>query len=505
MEKRLIVAIALSLLILLSWSFFTAKFYPTENKGIVVQKTETLIPMPVVKPSLVPLQEPVKLKDIFTIEQNNYSLGFDEAGASIQEITFPVYQSFKLNLNQGFLLKNLPTGFKKDSVSEGIVSFVYRDQEKEITKKFILSNSNYIIMLEIEIKNISSQPLHINLDLLAAGIHFNADQNEARFQDATFALKDKVLHLNLRKDIGSPELKFLGWRDRYFCGIIEPQHTGYSAFINKTTKTTSEISLVSSDLAIPARQSVTQKFHIYLGPQELDVIKKLNPAWTTVVYYGTFDFIARLQVGLLTVLYGLVHNWGWAIVLFSLTIYIILYPLTLKQMRSMKEMQLLQPHIEELRKSYKDNPQKLNKATMDLYREHKVNPLGGCLPMVLQIPIFFALYQVLLRSVSLRGANFLWIKDLSKPDNLFSLPVSLPIIGNEINILPILMTIGMFIQQKISTVATGSNAEQQKLMLIIFPLMFGLIFYRMPSGLVLYWFINSTLMLSYQLRMNWKR
>ncbi len=99
----------------------------------------------------------------------------------------------------------------------------------------------------------------------------------------------------------------------------------------------------------------------------------------------------------------------------------------------------------------------------------------------------------------------MWIKDLSKPDNLFTLPVSLPIISNEFNILPILMTIGMFIQQKVSTVTTSSNAEQQKLMLIIFPLMFGLIFYRMPSGLVLYWFINSTLMLSYQLRMNWKR
>ncbi|MBM3254763.1 MAG: membrane protein insertase YidC [Candidatus Omnitrophica bacterium] len=505
MEKRLIAAIALSVLILLSWSLFTSKFYPIDNNRVIPQKTETLIPAPVVKPAPPPVEEALKPQGLFTVEQNNYSLVFDEAGASIQEIIFPAYQFFKFTLNQGLLLKNFPAGFKKDSASEGIVSFVYRDQEKEITKKFILSNSNYIIMLEMEIKNVSSQPLHINLDLLAAGIHFNADQNEARFQDATFALKDKVLHLNLRKDISAPGLKFLGWRDRYFCGIIEPQHTEYSAFISTRTKTISEISLVSSDLAIPARQSVKQKFYIYLGPQELSLIKKLNPSWTAVVYYGTFDFIARLQVGLLTILYGLVRNWGWAIVLFSLAIYIILYPLTLKQMRSMKEMQLLQPHIEELRKSYKDNPQKLNKAIMDLYREHKVNPLGGCLPMVLQIPIFFALYQVLLRSVSLRGANFLWIKDLSKPDNLFTLPVSLPIIGNEINILPILMTIGMFIQQKTSTVATGSNAEQQKLMLIIFPLMFGLIFYRMPSGLVLYWFINSTLMLSYQLRMNRKR
>ena len=151
--------------------------------------------------------------------------------------------------------------------------------------------------------------------------------------------------------------------------------------------------------------------------------------------------------------------------------------------------------------TYKDNPQKLNKEIMELYREHKVNPLGGCLPLLLQMPIFFALYQVLMRSVALRGANFLWIKDLSEPDRLFFLPFSLPILGNEFNILPILMTIGMFVQQKFTmTKATGEAAQQQKIMLIIMPLMFGVIFYRMPAGLVLYWFINSTLMLLTQIK-----
>jgi YidC/Oxa1 family membrane protein insertase len=170
-------------------------------------------------------------------------------------------------------------------------------------------------------------------------------------------------------------------------------------------------------------------------------------------------------------------------------------------MRSMKEMQVLQPKIEELRKVYKDNPQKLNKEILELYREHKVNPFGGCLPLILQMPIFFALYQVLMRSVFLKGAHFLWIKDLSEPDRLFILSANLPILGNEINILPIIMTIGMFIQQKISMVATSPEAaEQQKIMLIILPLMFGFIFYKMPSGLVLYWFINSTLMLLYQFK-----
>jgi len=172
-------------------------------------------------------------------------------------------------------------------------------------------------------------------------------------------------------------------------------------------------------------------------------------------------------------------------------------------MRSMKQMQALQPVIAELRNKHKDNPQKLNKEIMELYRQNKVNPLAGCLPMVLQIPVFFALYQVLIRSVALKGARFLWIKDLSEPDRLMMLPVSLPVLGNEINILPILMAIGMFMQQKITMKSTGGeSAQQQKMMMIIMPVMFGFIFYRMPAGLVLYWFINSSLMLVYQIRIN---
>jgi YidC/Oxa1 family membrane protein insertase len=179
----------------------------------------------------------------------------------------------------------------------------------------------------------------------------------------------------------------------------------------------------------------------------------------------------------------------------------VLYPLTLKQMKSMKAMQSLQPQIEELRRLHKNNPQKLNKEIMELYKAHKVNPLGGCLPMVLQIPIFFALYQVLSRTVALKGAPFLWIKDLSEPDKLFTLPNTFPVVGNEVNILPILMAVGMFFQQKTSMVSVNpSQAEQQKIMIIVMPIMFGVLFYHMPAGLVLYWFINSGLTLAYQLR-----
>lgn len=168
----------------------------------------------------------------------------------------------------------------------------------------------------------------------------------------------------------------------------------------------------------------------------------------------------------------------------------------------MKEMQLLQPHIEELKCKLKDNPQKLNKEIMELYRQHKVNPFGGCLPLILQMPIFFALYQALMRSIVLKGATFMWIKDLSQPDRLFLFPATIPFIGNEFNLLPIVMAIGMFFQQKVSmsSATVGSNAEQQKMMLILFPIMFGFIFYHMPAGLVLYWLTNSILTVAFQFK-----
>jgi len=221
------------------------------------------------------------------------------------------------------------------------------------------------------------------------------------------------------------------------------------------------------------------------------------------MYYGTFDIIAKVLLQILEFLYKIFHNWGVAIIALSLLVYVVLFPLSMKQMRSMKQMQALQPLIESLRTTYKDNPQRLNKETLELYKKHKVNPFSGCLPMLLQLPIFFSLYQAIMRLISLKGAHFLWIKDLSMPDRLFTLPVNLPVISNEFNILPILMAIGMFVQQKASMKSTSaSSAEQQKIMMIVFPIMFGFIFYRMPSGLVLYWFVNSALMLLYQLKLS---
>jgi YidC/Oxa1 family membrane protein insertase len=354
--------------------------------------------------------------------------------------------------------------------------------------------------LQVNFENLSSAPINISNSLILGVADISAKNKQARYQDIFLVNNDKSMHLSLGKNYQSEGVKTLGFRDQYYCAIVSPVGGSFSGNINKV-QNAAEFSLNGGNTILNAGEQIGHSYRIYLGPQELYSLNQANPDWTDIIYFGMFDFIAQIILQLLGFFYNLVHNWGWAIIILSLVVYALLYPLSLKQMRSMKEMQILQPKIDALRKEYKDNPQKLNKEIMELYREHKVNPLGGCLPLLLQMPIFFALYQALIRSVALRGAKFMWIKDLSEPDKLFSFSKSIPVLGSDINILPILMAIGMFVQQKISLGnASGAAAEQQKMMLFIMPIMFGVIFYNMPSGLVLYWFVNSALMLFYQFK-----
>jgi len=504
MERKLVLAITLSLLVLISWSALVSKQQTFVNKE-VTQITSPVAPVATPPPRQSPQTTAPEEVSVVPYSYRQTELLFNESDAAIQEVVFHQYQGYTFELKNGLMLADPKLNFRKFSFSLDSAAFIHEDADKRIIKRFLFSKHNYFIELELQIENLSGSPINIDMPLLLGTLQFSGDAQEARFKDVTIASQGKITHPNARKDIASANVSFMGLRDRYFCLIIEPKPNTCSGFIRKLNAVESEVGLQIQEQTLNPNNTQLLNFRIYLGPQELSAISAINPEWTAVLYYGTFNFFSQILLQLLYFLQGIVHNWGVAVILLSISIYLLLFPLSLKQIRSMKEMQRIQPLVEELRKKYKDNPQKLNTEIMSLYRQHKVNPFGGCLPMILQIPVFFALYQALIRSVALKGATFLWIKDLSAPDRLFILPSSLPIIGNEINIIPILMMIVMFVQQKVSTVAsTGSQAEQQRIMLIIFPLMFGIIFYRMPSGLVLYWFVNSLLMVLQQVRLHRK-
>jgi YidC/Oxa1 family membrane protein insertase len=243
---------------------------------------------------------------------------------------------------------------------------------------------------------------------------------------------------------------------------------------------------------------IKQEYVFYAGPLNEKIIANVSPDMASVVNYGFFGGVSKVLLVILRFFYSVTHNWGVSIILLTFLVNLLLFPLAVKSFVSMHQMKKIQPHIMKLKELHKDNPQKLNKETMELYKKNNVNPLGGCLPLLLQMPIFIALYQGLIRSIELKGAAFLWIKDLSRPDAV-PIPFSLPLLGNSVNILPLMMVGMMALQQKLTQAAsakdmTEEQKSQQKMMMLMMPVIFGFMFYNMPSGLVLYWLTNTILM-----------
>jgi YidC/Oxa1 family membrane protein insertase len=226
------------------------------------------------------------------------------------------------------------------------------------------------------------------------------------------------------------------------------------------------------------------RFSAFVGPKDVDILRGVSPKLEQVVDFGWFTVIARpLFLSVNWVNNRWVHNYGWSIVVVTVIINFLLLPLKFTSLKSMKKMQLLQPQIAAINAKYKGlsirDPKKAdqNQEVMDLYKKHGVNPMGGCVPMVLQIPFFFAFYKVLTVAIEMRGAEWLWVSDLSQPEHI------------PIRILPVAMIITQFIMQKM-TPSTSADPTQQRMMLMM-PLILGFMFYGMSSGLVLYWLTGN--------------
>jgi len=499
MGKRLIITILLCWVILFGWSTLATKLHLVENKAVTPSNLPAAPPASIstVTPTLVtaPSESPS-----FKISQPKWEFIFGESDASIREVTFPDYQLSKFNLQYGLLLGDGSLQFKKERSSPDSLAFVYKDKEKEILKVFLFHNDNYTNELKINVQNNTSKDLDISLPLIV-GI-LNTTPSQTQPQSITVALEKNIMNFSPNKNSDLKEIRFLALKDKYFSIIVQSDEKNQEGFVRKISGNKTEVGLILKTGIIKPGEQLTRTYLVYLGPQDNKLINAANPQWTVIMSYGSLDFIAQVTLKILEFFYKIVGSWGWAIVILGVLVFVILFPLTRKQMHSIKAMQALQPQIDALRKMYKDNPQKLNKEMMELWRTHKINPLGGCLPLLLQLPVILVLFQVLSRHIALKGAHFLWVKDLSGPDRLFVLPNALPLLGNEINLLPIVFAILMFIQQKISVVKTSPEAQQQqKMMVVLLPIIFAFFLYHMPAGLVIYWLVNSSLMLIYQLKL----
>jgi YidC/Oxa1 family membrane protein insertase len=284
----------------------------------------------------------------------------------------------------------------------------------------------------------------------------------------------------------SGTIMFAGFGDRYFLSALMPK---------KPVTGTLAMDYVEdeADARVVFNGATTVESEVFMGPKELDVLEAVNPALNKTINFGWTSMIALPFLKLLKLFYRIAPNYGLAIILLTIVVRLLTLPMSIKGQRSMMKMQRLAPQVERIREKHKEDQERLNREMVDLYKRNHVNPLGGCLPMAVQLPVFFGLYEALLNAIELRHAPFVgWIKDLSAPDCLHVswIPL-LPMTScHGIPVLVILMTITAFVQQWIAPKQPDPN--QQKMMMYM-PVVFSLIFVNMPAGLTLYYFSSNLL------------
>ncbi|GBE30166.1 MAG TPA: membrane protein insertase YidC [Bacteroidetes bacterium] len=297
-------------------------------------------------------------------------------------------------------------------------------------------------------------------------------------------------------EVVSGATKWVAQRTKYFVMALVPDDPAQGADLRTWPHPTYEgkylPKLYETNLVFNMPQGdLDQRLTFYLGPLDQVQIKGVDSSLDNVMSWG-WPIISTFSKGifhLLKYFHHFIPNYGVVLILFSILVKLVVWPLTYKSHKSMKRMQMLQPILKETQEKYKDNPQRMQKEVMALYKEHKVNPMGGCWPMMLQMPLFYALFIVFRTTIELRGQPFVfWINDLSMPDVLFSFPFTIPLYGDHLAVLPLIMAASTYLQSK-STV-TDPN---QKMMTIMMPIMFIFLFNNFPSGLTLYYTLFNLL------------
>lgn len=523
MEKRLIVAIALSVFIVLGFQYLAPRPPVTTIPGSSSSSTSVSLATQAIIPEesvMVPADEKT-----IDIETANFIITFSNVGGSVKKIKLNKFK--KIQSDEDFDLFNLTnpatyvasiTSVANSGLDKAIYTVEKRDKaiiysatvnDIRIIKKYTIASSRYGINLDISIQNLSGAEKQFSYRIIGgSGLTEKSDQDK-RLVEVTADINGKTVGYKRPKPgerIINPGL--VTWtvlKNKYFSLILKPFIATRAQFYSEDKSGILTMGIETDEVVLQPNGSIDNKFMLYAGPSSIPMLKEAGCGIDATVNYGFFGAISKVMVVILGFFYNITHSWGFSVILLAIFLNLITFPLTAKSFKSMQKMQELHPQMELLKKQHKDSPEKLNKEIMELYKKYKINPLSGCLPILLQMPIFIALYQALMKCIELRNASFFWIKDLSSPDAV-SLPFTLPIIGNSINILPLIMVGAMVMQQKMSTKTMGSavtpeQKEQQKIMLIVMPVVFGFIFYSMPSGLVLYWVVNTFLTIGEQAAM----
>ncbi len=543
---RAFLAIIISFVILVGYQYLFVGFGPEEGANAPEQvQSQVETPqstieergVPEASPAPVPVsaQQQVKperaAKEII-IDSDLYTAVVTEAGGAVKSFTLKNYKEENTKESPGKQLvktggkDGLPLRFSwgsavgPDMLYESSVQDVRFEDASgkseltmkatsvyglEIERTYIFDRNDYLIDLLVTVKNKSAQSLQGTPSLYQVNAPFQAETGSMRFlfsgpaaylNEGLEEYKEKEFEDGPKTVQGA--FDWVAYEGRYFmCGIVPEAGKTYNYTMEGSKDLVSTKLSGGLDTIQPGGEKV-YKYRLFYGPKKLSMLQEIGYNLDKSVNFGWFDVIAKPTLSLLNFFYGFFKNYGIAIILVTVLFKAVFWPITQKGLKSMKNMQKLQPKMAKIKEKYKDDPAALNKETMSLYKTYKVNPLGGCLPMVLQIPVFFALYKVLLQCIELRHAPFmLWINDLSAPDRLW-LGFDIPYLGG-FPVLTILMGASMFLQQKLTP--TTADPTQARIMMML-PIVFTFMFLNFASGLVLYWFINNLLAILQQQLIN---
>jgi len=492
---------------------------PAPVKPVVVTNAENKISVPppsssaaVVVPQPVEAPAASIVEKTQTLTNEKLKVVFTNLGGTIKEIIIKEYAETLPVTNLVNIAGAEQVEFKVERITAEQIVYSALVRGNVVTKTYTLLPAEYVVDVKVAMSRQDKIEM-FTLDISRLDKN-KFDQRDESLFEYSLNYENKIERKSGAFKFSTKEAKviqsnihWLGFRDRYFCLLIKPRFNTASTEIIVNNEKSIGFNVVPRETSI-TYPTVLQAT-VYFGPQTREILAKYKDDFEKLVIYsnwGIIDACAKAIYALMIFIHKIIPSWGTTIIILGIVIYLLTYPLTLAGMSSMRKMQSLQPQMTKLREQYKSNPQKLNQEMMELYKKHKVNPFGGCLPMLIQMPVFIALYQILWRAVVLKGHGFLWIKDLSYPDRLFVMKSSLPIIGNEINVLPVLMTAVMFVQQKLTAktmvITDETQAMQQKMMLWFLPGMMFVIFYKAASGLTLYFTILYIMTALTQLKMN---
>jgi len=555
MEKRALIAFVLSMLVLFFWEYYfgmlktpeTPPQQQSEQASPPPQATQPQAPPPPAVQGIAPRMLPEdrltqlgKQFESWTADSPIYEMQFLAPGARLSSFTL---KKFRQEVNpdsppmqmvptqaSGYLPLAVDLLFHQDwqlstrpFTSDAPARFSLPPEAEprtltfqtevpghlRVTKTLTFIPGTFIIDAEIRLKNLSGENLGDQMGISFYFQPYSDLQIESSYNQSQLSYYEKgSINIVALKDLVKkpdtvlkPPMDWVGYENNYFIQAVIPIETGGYQVVPRildADKGLIQVVYLTDPFQIEPSQEKSFKLRLYVGAKELGQLNQAEHNLSEAVDYGWFTFLAKPLLYVLKWFYNYLGNYGWAIIVLTVLIKIVFWPLTHKSYQSMQKMKKVQPKIAQIREQYKDDKEKLNQELMGVYRTYKVNPMGGCLPMVLQIPVFFALYRMLNGAVELRHEPFmLWINDLTAPDRLH-VGYEIPYLGG-LPVLTLLMGITMFIQQKMTPSAGDPRQEQ---IMLIMPVMFTVFFINFPSGLVLYWLVNNILSIAQQYWIN---